>query len=181
MNLAYAWHQTGCSLQGFPSCIFADLRPDFQRGSQPALQAFSCQAASLASHRSRNQNDSMGTNLTKIPAWLADQQICPWQKLRQLNTVLLTQSDVNFSTCLRRDGRCKEGPAPNFWRQVLASSHSWADFLIALHPLPCEQQKEQKSGRLIPMGALWRATNHPIFVTAHAQTSCLLGSRGWQH
>lgn len=33
MNLAYACHQTGCSLWGFPSCIFADSRPDFQRGS----------------------------------------------------------------------------------------------------------------------------------------------------
>lgn len=184
MSLAYAWHQTGCSLRGFPSCIFADSRPAFQRGSQPAFQALGCQTASLASHRSGNQNDWTGTNLlwTSHTNWLiplsADMPVTEAESWMQyfwhsqmwiLVPVCTEMAGAKKGLLQTSEGKC--------WLHLIVEQIFW--LLCAL--LPVSSKKSKSLADWSQMGLCGEQHNTPICVTPHGQTSCSLGSREQQH
>lgn len=197
MNLAHAWDQTGCSLPGwFLNCIFADSRPDFQRSSRPAFQALRCQVASQASHRSRNRNDWMGTKLlqTSQTNWLIPRLAdIPVTEVETPKAVLLTHSNMNFSACLYRDGRCKKGPPLELLKKRVVCNSCSSRFLYSSAPSSLWAAKRAKVWQAAPESglcgkqhefqnrALWTATRYPHLCDNHGQTSRSLGSRGWWH
>lgn len=182
MNLAYAWHQTGCSLRGFPSCVFVDLRPDFQRGSQPAFQALGRQAASLASHRPRNQKDSMETSLlwTSQTNWLISRYACDrsWDSWMQyfwhsqmwnLLPVCTEMAGTRKGLLPTAEGKC--------WLHLILEQIFW--FLCTFFPVSSKKSRSWTGWS--QTGLCGGQHNTPIFVTPHGQTSCLMEGGGWQH